>query len=824
MQVTLKPLSHPELGDIVIQEQLFPIGRGEQPFDSYNADLIAHLSRRHARIFWEEQGIYIADLGSRNGTRLNGKPVEFKPCRLLTGDRLSFAGLLDYEIEIRSESGDTEALGDNDISLTLQPMAAGSPLDAQTITRFPHLISKSDSAFAGVGQDGPDPRGFLSRRHAHIFSRGGRLFIEDLASTNGTFLNGERLDEHARPLSDGDELLFGGDYFSYRVLLRAGAGADPEVAATEAGEAPATPAADEECHTTYVTSADSFLDIFCVDADDEEPVTADEEPAAEEADDKKPARKQPVRPGLWQRVRTFGAEFKTAFGDGEARNPRARWIATGTLALVGALALALYLSGKPRRDVENLLAQERYRDAAELASAELAADPDQEVIAELATEALARYAIEAWLDRLTQGDYASAHAVLADARLLADNNPRALELLDILEWVADLQQFVARRGGADAAIQMYEHEEPIETLLAWWNRDPEEHRSRMNQLLNYYPEFKTVHDQAFSQLRSLRNEKSVYLAAIDKLDDLVVRKLAEDRPEDLIAEFDEVATQYPRLGGLDRLRNDLENYLLVQAALAQDNRLRAAMLIENREFSTPPFRAKIAGLQTTLLPTEEVARQFSEAAEAWRAGELQTAMELLAGVAGQQGGELAAQELESKQRIIASYDRLRDMRGTPEYGEYLVNFYVNLDPVEDVYFTRALQTEFERHREAALQRADEAWHRAQENWDDYRQGGGIEGLLRLEEQVSRRFGEQASLLSEAHRQANYAAQVHTLLGVQLSGQQAELHRKANAEINLQRRSLEQLSMVLSPEVLDTKLGLLAPVNSPSGMNRSRSGE
>ena len=159
MQAILKPLSHPQLSDILIEQPLFPIGRGEQPFAAYDADIIAHLSRRHARIFREGEGIYIADLGSRNGTRLNGKPVALKPQRLLAGDRLTLAGLLDYEVEIRSESGDTPPGESDPPALTLSPTAEGSPLDALVVTRFPYLIGKSDPGFAAADAGGPARRG-----------------------------------------------------------------------------------------------------------------------------------------------------------------------------------------------------------------------------------------------------------------------------------------------------------------------------------------------------------------------------------------------------------------------------------------------------------------------------------------------------------------------------------------------------------------------------------------------------------------------------------------------------------------------------------------
>jgi hypothetical protein len=55
---------------------------------------------------------------------------------------------------------------------------------------------------------------FASSRHARIFREGPVVVIEDLGSTNGTYLNGELL-SGPQPLHDGDHIRIGDSEFSY---------------------------------------------------------------------------------------------------------------------------------------------------------------------------------------------------------------------------------------------------------------------------------------------------------------------------------------------------------------------------------------------------------------------------------------------------------------------------------------------------------------------------------------------------------------------------------------------------------------------------------
>ena len=53
----------------------------------------------------------------------------------------------------------------------------------------------------------PDP--YLSKKHARIFFKDAEFYIEDLGSTNGTFLNGKQLGTRPVKLKDSDKVSVG---------------------------------------------------------------------------------------------------------------------------------------------------------------------------------------------------------------------------------------------------------------------------------------------------------------------------------------------------------------------------------------------------------------------------------------------------------------------------------------------------------------------------------------------------------------------------------------------------------------------------------------
>ena len=74
--------------------------------------------------------------------------------------------------------------------------------------------------FPDVDLDTDDPEAKVSRRHARITVSNGQYFLEDLGSTNGTFINrGKRLPPGQRQaLCDGDEIIVGKTFLRFHIM------------------------------------------------------------------------------------------------------------------------------------------------------------------------------------------------------------------------------------------------------------------------------------------------------------------------------------------------------------------------------------------------------------------------------------------------------------------------------------------------------------------------------------------------------------------------------------------------------------------------------
>jgi pSer/pThr/pTyr-binding forkhead associated (FHA) protein len=177
----------------------------------------AKVSRVHTRLECGEPGVSVEDLGSANGTRVNGAPIE--RATLAPGDVIAVGdSTLRYETEapktepeltlLNSEADLEATLAGATLSMTLTN-TRGPRLAVHTPNRTWEIPLVSDAASIGrhSGSDIVLDDRKVSRQHARIERRGETFTIRDLHSTNGIWLGEQRVDEHT--LQDGDTIRVG---------------------------------------------------------------------------------------------------------------------------------------------------------------------------------------------------------------------------------------------------------------------------------------------------------------------------------------------------------------------------------------------------------------------------------------------------------------------------------------------------------------------------------------------------------------------------------------------------------------------------------------
>ncbi|SAL10993.1 FHA domain protein [Caballeronia turbans] len=810
--VILKPMPGPELAgemadrltEIRIDENLFAIGRAEAPFDTSPPEAVAQLSRRHARIFIEHGFVYIADLASKNGTAVNGTPVRDTPARVRNGDIVSFGSRLSYRVQFAPRTRRVNM--PKPIGITLTPQRNDLGLHPVELAQFPFLVSKTDETFSRYREQYPHQVNYVSRRHAHVFIKGGAPFVEDLGSTNGTFVNGERLGASAVELKNGDTVAFGGTHFAYTVHLH---GEEGESTLTEM-VAQAAQTHDDELEsdkTTFVGSAHSFLDIFCVDQaaarEDEVNEEAQPKPAIESRHDTRAAKKR-------SKFALFVAELHRALASDDRRAARrTRIIIVCVLAMLVAGGTALFYSGSPERHAKSLMSHGEFGEAATVTNDYLNTHPQDAQFTSMNTEAVLKSNVPRWLAALKKGDFASADAIIAQMRTLAAHNADVHSLVDELEWIGKLESFVMSRGGAEAPIRMYADEPRIGAILKHWEADAAGHQRDLDRIAGYVPEFRDPYALALSHLRKLQSDDSVYLAAIDRLDASIVKSLGQDDPDAINASLKEYADKYPRLAGLDRVRADLDAYTGLRRGLDAASLAPLAGSVSKTNFSTPPFKEKFRQMSASQLPPPDMLTQYASVADAWNRGQSAQAIDGLQKLPQGSWSPTVQKELAHKKAVAAQFADLQKARGTKGYEDALLSFYETLDLDADPFYAKAVAPDVASLKDKATARAQALMTQAQTLWQQYRTNGGIGGSQRLESGVSDTFRTQARLLSDAEDAATRGMRIFRQVKADsATAKWTALANEIDTEADLQRRSLQDLRMVLEPGLLNTKLSLI----------------
>jgi pSer/pThr/pTyr-binding forkhead associated (FHA) protein len=104
----------------------------------------------------------------------------------------------------------------------LVPLGGGSEYYLDRDKMLVGRRSEAEMLYPEIDLGALDDRSGISRRHAQILWDGSTALVEDLGSSNGTFINDQRMTEGAQAsIKDGDTVRFGGYGFIYRRLGKA---------------------------------------------------------------------------------------------------------------------------------------------------------------------------------------------------------------------------------------------------------------------------------------------------------------------------------------------------------------------------------------------------------------------------------------------------------------------------------------------------------------------------------------------------------------------------------------------------------------------------
>jgi pSer/pThr/pTyr-binding forkhead associated (FHA) protein len=852
--IVLKPLSRPELGEIRIDDADFCIGRTEPPFASYGDGIANMLSRRHACIFSKDGSVYLQDLESRNGTSVNHVGVGRAPCELRDGDEICFADTLSYRVQIASLTRPEGGL-----TLTLRPEAVESGLEPIVITKFPFLVSKTDSTFSRYKNKKEHDRelAYLSRRHAHIHVKNSEVYIEDLGSGNGTCIDGQPL-VRAVPLQDGAVVAFGGKHFVYRVNIvrepvpvveaapsdptrnlpvavqpahseppgepsakcsaessvepaaasTAGPATEPKSSAESkpaAASKPNAPPALPGNKTQFMAAPTSFLEVYCDPSEPKDAAAAGESAAAAA-----PAKEPPAGRRRRGRAMLLLSELASLHVGGEPDRARGGWWKGLAVAgVLGAIIWAVYWWNAPERDLKNAMGRGEYTRAAMLASQLLAQHPDDVELKAWTTDAILKANVPVWLAKVRARDFDGAKRILTGVSDMGARDAPLRPLIEELNWLGNCERLVSERGGPEAPVRIYADEDRIEHLIGGWNDDTGEHQRALARIASHVPQFGDFYGEALTYLRRMQSESTVYLPIIERLKANIGIELERDDPEALQPVLKETAAKYPGLGGLDSVRQDLASYIEIRREARTRKSGRVFALLGKASFATPPFQQAARTLiESGQLPSPTLVQQYDAATRFWKDG---NATEASAGLQKMTTGRWAdevSKELERRQHVSERFAELQQARNANDYVDQLLTFRESLDADEDVYFVRATAADLNQQKDNVIARAQNAMNQARTLWEEYRSKGAIDAAQRIETSISDQYRTCAHLLAEASRYAREGVAIYTQVDPAGAAQWTGIRDDIESEERQQRGRLNDLSNVVEPELLKTKLALL----------------
>ena len=805
MLFKLTPLACPELGVIEVSDALFSVGRGRGDFKRLSAANSERLSERHARLFGQNGGLFVVDLGSEFGTFVNGQPVSGKPVALNQGDEVNFGGSLPFRIDLAEPDPEPAQDDGADTTLSLEPVDPQSGPEPLRISAFPFVVSKKSEVFAKYRDRVGAELDFISRRHAQVSLQDGRILLQDLGSTNGTRVDGRLIGDQAVVLENGQTVAFGGDYFVYRVSIQVPVEARLPVAEPPV-QRPTPPRAES---TTFVTAGSSFLDILCADDSKHEADTKAQTDPDGKQTERAATEKKRLIPLPDQLVRLLQGLDRAALR-------RLQVIAASVVAVLFVIGFLL-TRDSPTERIESLLAEGRIDDALQIARDKVGALGGDTSFDRLALRALIMKTLPPWLDAYDDSDFASMQTVVEAGRDASPEQTATLDYIDTLSLIGDVKQVVDARGGAGAPLRLFDPESAeVRAVVDVWNRPRPDKRKVTQSLLGAVPaedavlvrRYRDAYQKAVSDVRALESRLAVYEPAIKQVESTIARSLASGALDDLSEDLDRFAERYSQFSGFDALQRDLERYLELVEATSGERVIDAVELAATSAFYAAPFAAAAERLVRDELPAEAFLDSYASALEAWQAGEVESALAQLQPLLTSDSSDIAQREIIRIEAIVSDVNALQTLERSAEYDERVLTLYHSLDGDRDRYIVSLLRAEYDDSRAAVEVRAHQAAAAAARAWGEYKARGGITSTQRLQSGIDEDYRQSAAVLERAASAKREARRLFDLAKVPTPPEHEAPLSAVEKEVALQYQALDELVGVLQESGLREKRSLL----------------
>ncbi|MBB6521582.1 FHA domain-containing protein [Pseudoteredinibacter isoporae] len=171
------------------------------------------LKKQHAVVDISGESLRLRAMGPL--IEINGRPInEGDMCELNTGDKLSIASVVMDVVDPKLERRDVKPVNVGAQAAKSNKQEWALKANHSALSDRVYTLSEQTVVGRSSECDIVLAAAHLSRQHARLFIDQGALYVRDLGSSNGTFLNGVRVEE-AR-VRRGDELAF--DSLSFGVL------------------------------------------------------------------------------------------------------------------------------------------------------------------------------------------------------------------------------------------------------------------------------------------------------------------------------------------------------------------------------------------------------------------------------------------------------------------------------------------------------------------------------------------------------------------------------------------------------------------------------